>query len=486
MADELATYASLRGAQVLWGRCYESEGAPVYWPWVQVIRSYVHDTGRGEAALRDGHGRGGHRAGRLDASTIGSPACPTPPALEPEQARFRLFDSVATFLKNAARNQPLVVVLDDLHSADEPSLLLLQFLARELRGAPLLVVATYRDMQLGRHHPLSDVLVGAGAASTHAGGSCSAGFTEADIARYIEMTARLTPRPGSSRRSTARPRATRSSSARWCDCSRPRAGSTQLDPTASWSVGIPQGVREVVGRRLEHLTDDCNEVLTIASVMGREFDLDTLEIVSDRKGNELLDLLDEAIAARLVVEQPDIPGHYRFSHAIVRETLYGDITPTRRMRLHRADRRGDRAPARPGGAPAGRARPALRRGRRRRVVRQGDRTTPCAPGTARWSSLAYEEGARLYQMALHALELRDPDDGARIDLLIALGDAQIKSGEPDAGRAIARGAAAAAAKALGHGDQVARAPSPSAGGSAARRGRPGQVGLARGRARAAR
>ena len=152
VADELATYASLRGAQVLWGRCYESEGAPVYWPWVQVIRSYVHE--RDDATLRSEMGTGAADIAQVVSNIHDRlPGLPSPPALEPEQARFRLFDSVATFLKNAARNQPLVLILDDLHSADEPSLRLLQFLARELRGAPLLVLATYRDMQLGPAPP---------------------------------------------------------------------------------------------------------------------------------------------------------------------------------------------------------------------------------------------------------------------------------------------------------------------------------------------
>ena len=453
VADELATYASLRGAQVLWGRCYESEGAPVYWPWVQVIRSYVHASD--EATLRSEMGTGAADIAQVVSNIHDRlPGLPAPPALEPDQARFRLFDSVTTFLKNAARDRPLVLILDDIHSADEPSLMLLQFLARELRGAPMLVVATYRDIELGRHHPLSKV------AAVLAGENLSRrvvlrGLAQADVARYIEMTTRLTPPKGLVE---AVFRETEGNPFFVSEVVRLLAAEGRLDtgtPSTSWSVGIPQGVREVVGRRLEHLTPDCNKVLTIASILGREFDLDTLEVVSDRKGNELLDVLDEAIASRLVVEQPDTPGHYRFSHAIVRETLYDDVPSARRMRFHRQiaeaiERQPDQIERRLAelalhfseGAAAGDPDKAVHYARR--------------AGAHAMEVLAFEEGARLYQMALDALDLRGDDQRARCEVLIALGDARTKSGAPDDGQE-ALWEAAELAKSLGEWEMVAMA-----------------------------
>ena len=155
-AQELATLAEQRGAQVLWGRCYE-EGAPPFWPWVQVIRSYVHHTTAEQLAVDTG-------PGAADIFEIVPeireklPELEPPPTLEPEQARFRLFDSITTFLKNAAQRHRLMLVLDDLHWADKPSLLLLEFLAREIGASPLLVVGTYRDVELSRQHPLSETL----------------------------------------------------------------------------------------------------------------------------------------------------------------------------------------------------------------------------------------------------------------------------------------------------------------------------------------
>ena len=120
---------------------------------MQAIRSYVRE--RDPEQLRSEMG-----AGAADIAEVVSdvkerlPDLSPPPQLDsPEQARFRLFDSITAFLKTASQKQPLVLVLDDLHLADQPSLLLLQFVARELGGGRLLVVGAYRDMELSRQHP---------------------------------------------------------------------------------------------------------------------------------------------------------------------------------------------------------------------------------------------------------------------------------------------------------------------------------------------
>ena len=157
LAQELSGIAGQRGAQVLWGRCYEEEGVPPYWPWVQPIRSYVQMSDPELLSSLMGPGAADiiEIVPDLRAKL---PGLEPSPVLEPEQARFRLFDSIITFLKNAAQSQPLMLVLDDLHWADRPSLLLLQFLAREMAASRLLVVGTYRDADLSRQHPLSETL----------------------------------------------------------------------------------------------------------------------------------------------------------------------------------------------------------------------------------------------------------------------------------------------------------------------------------------
>jgi len=123
-AQELATIAAQQGAQVLWGRCYEEHGAPPYWPWVQSIRAYVHECRLPQ--LRSDMGRGAAAIAEIvpDVQERLSGIRPLPRLEEPDQARFRLFDAITGFLLNAAYRQPVVLILDNLHWADRPSLLL--------------------------------------------------------------------------------------------------------------------------------------------------------------------------------------------------------------------------------------------------------------------------------------------------------------------------------------------------------------------------
>jgi class 3 adenylate cyclase len=428
-SEELATYASLRNVQVLWGRCYEGEGAPAYWPWVQLVRSYIHDRDPQDLMTEMG-------PGAADIAEVVSevrerlPGLPTPPTLEPEQARFRLFDSITTFLKNGAKRQPLVLVLDDLHWADKPSLLLLQFLARELRGGRLMVLGTYRDVELRRQHPLSQTL-GELAREGLSQRIVLRGLTKRDVARFLEITSGVKPPEGLV---TAVYQETEGNPFFVNEVVRLLVADGRLErpeEVKSWSVTIPQGVREVVGRRLDHLSDECNRVLTIASVIGREFGLDALERVSDVSGDRLLDALEEAVGARVIVEVPRSPGRYSFSHALMRETLYEELSTTRRVRQHRQI--GEALEALYGesvephlaelayhfseGAQGGDVDKAIDY-----AVRAGERATEL---------LAYEEATNHYELALQALELKEqPAATQHCELLLALGEAQIKAGEP--------------------------------------------------------
>ena len=109
----------------------------------------------------------------------------------------------------------------------------------------------------------------------------------------------------------------------------------QPEEITSLKIQIPQGVREVVGRRLSHMSEQCNRLLTIASVIGREFSLDTLEALRELSEVRVLDAVEEAVAARLISEVPRVVGSYSFSHALIRETLYDELSTARRVRLHR-------------------------------------------------------------------------------------------------------------------------------------------------------
>ncbi len=334
-ALELATYAGLRQAQVLWGRCYEGEGAPPYWPWVQAIRSYVRDVDPEQ--LRSEMG-----AGAADIAEVVSdvreqlPGLPAPPQLEPEQARFRLFDSITAFLKSAARRKPLVLVLDDLHWADHPSLLLLEFVARELAGARVLIVGTYRDVELSRQHPLSHTL-GELNRERLFQRVLLRGLDQEDVGRFIELVSGVNPPSGLVE---AVHRQTEGNPLFVTEVVRLLVQEGELtkekaDQRDSWSVRIPEGVREVIGRRLDRLSERCNEALTIASVIGREFTLDQVSpLIDDISGDRLLEVLEEALSARVIEELPRTVGRYQFTHALIQETLAEELSLTRRVRLH--------------------------------------------------------------------------------------------------------------------------------------------------------
>src|SRR5262245_57630187 len=156
-AERFAEYAREHGAHVLWGRCYEGEGAPAFWPWVQLIRAHVRT--RDPAQLLAEIGPGAADVAQV-VPEVGEqlPDLPPPPLLEPAQARFRLFDSITQFIQAAALAQPLALIIDDLHWADRPSLLLLEFLARELRQSAVLVLGTFRDIDVDRAHGLTHTL----------------------------------------------------------------------------------------------------------------------------------------------------------------------------------------------------------------------------------------------------------------------------------------------------------------------------------------
>jgi predicted ATPase len=159
-AQALAEYAVGQDALVLWGRCYEEAGAPSYWPWIQIIRAALA-TGDGDALL----GELGSAArdiadivpelhGRLSSGASASRLT------DPAEARFSMFEAIRRLLADASEAHALVLVLDDLHWADAPSLRLLEFLAPEIADSRLLLVGTYRANELSRQHPLSDTLGG--------------------------------------------------------------------------------------------------------------------------------------------------------------------------------------------------------------------------------------------------------------------------------------------------------------------------------------
>ncbi|MGH3028758.1 MAG: ATP-binding protein, partial [Gaiellaceae bacterium] len=447
LAEEVSSRARKRGGRVLVGRCWEAGGAPAYWPWVQAVRSYISRTE--PAVLRTQLG-----AGSVDVAQIVPELreilsdLPALPSLEPEAARFRLFDSMTTFLKNAASARPLVIVLDDLHAADEPTLLLLQFVTRELGDGRLLLVAAYRDVDPTLTDPLTTALTEL--AREPATRTLSlGGLEQANVARFIELASGEAP---NQELVATVHEETEGNPLFVGEIVRLLLTEGRLDASAAGEFALPQSVKDVIGRRLRHLSTDCNRILALASVLGREFDLRVLAKVGAVDRDTLLGLLDEAITARVVSELPGATGRLRFAHALIRDTVYEALTSTRRAQLHRQIgealedlRVDDREPYLAElahhffeAAPGGDTDKAVEYARR-----AGDRAL---------ALLAFEEAARLYGMALALTE----DRAARCDLLLALGEAQARAGDTPAAKATFR-EAAGLAETDGLPEQLARA-----------------------------
>jgi tetratricopeptide (TPR) repeat protein len=257
-----------------------------------------------------------------------------PPALEPEQARFRLFDSITTFLKNAAQSQPLMLVLDDLHWADQPSLLLLQFLARQLGGSRLLVMGCYRDVELSRQHPLSETLAQLAREPVFQR-KLLRGLSQEDTGRFIQATVGIQPAPRLGETIYAHTEGNPFFLTEVIRLLAERGELAAAEIGGPQGIRIPEGVREVIGQRLNRLSEQCTQTLATASIVGREFDFRLLKALSSGiTDDQLLQVVDEALRAHLIEELPGSGERYQFTHALIQQTLVEELSTSRRVRLH--------------------------------------------------------------------------------------------------------------------------------------------------------
>jgi class 3 adenylate cyclase len=438
LAAETDTYAELRGATVLWGRCTQSAGAPPYWPWIQAIRSYVRSVD--SEVLRSELGSGASDIAQI-VSEVGpqlGEAAGEALAMDPEQARFRLFDSVAGFLTNASQRTPIAIFLDDLHLADQPSLLLLQFVAAELASARILLVGTYREDELEADHPLRAVHAALGRERGYTplrlrgldAGTVKA-FLEHGAHQPLESPAELAFVEAVCSESEGNPyfiqeivRHLVESGAIYAQGDRWTSDAQRIE-----DLGIPQGIRDAVNRRLGRLSDACRELLATAAVFGREFGLSLLETISPLDEATIADCLREALDAAIVQPVVDEVGRYGFAHGTTRDALYEALAPARRVELHKAvgealeeayDARieshlGELAHHFAQAAPAGVA----------------DKAADYAwwAGERAAQLYAYEDAVAHYRGALALFAAIDDDPTRRCELLLALGEALWRAGD---------------------------------------------------------
>ncbi|WP_433161852.1 ATP-binding protein [Kribbella sp. CA-247076] len=360
LAQEVAGLALAQGAAVVWGRCVETEGAPAYWPWRQVLRSLG-----------------------LDADRILT-----------GDDRFQLFEQVTDQVRRAAGDRGLVLILDDIHRGDEPSLLVLRQLAGHLTTLPILILATARE-------------------TTRLGDLSAAERLDLHALSATEVAEQLSP-------ATTDPGLT-------ATVHEITGGNplfvrelTRAITDGSWDPGRPppRSVRDIVRGRLDRASDDCRRLVQAAAIVGRDFRLRTVAATLQRPVDDCLPLVDEATDLGFLERVDD----FRFVHALTRDAVEASLTTTERMRLHQAvaaaleDDPGEHVAA-IASHHAFLAQYGDGTSARRWIVRAAEDAV---------QRLAYEEGVRLYRQALSTRPLA-ADECCR--LLIALGKAAYLAGE---------------------------------------------------------
>ena len=451
LAEALCEHARGEGATTLWGRCWENAGAPAYWPWVQALRGYARE--RDPDALRAEAGSGTPYLARLVPELAAqSKARGDSPELGSEQARFALFQAVADLLRAAGAARPIVLVLDDLHAADPSSLLMLRFVARDLEGTRLLAIGMYRDLEARRDQEVGALL---GELEREGRAMSLGGLSEHETGRMVTARTRT---PASQELVASLQEVTEGNPFFLTELVRLLETQGRLEARLQPDAPpLPAGVRETITHRLDYLPDDARGLLRGAAVIGRQFSLRLLAALGGIAPAEALELLEPGLELGLVKKAGAGPGGLRFSHALVRETLYGELSRAERLSLHhRAGeaieslRAADLEPHFAElahhfleAAPAG----DQRKGTDYAILagKRADRV------------FAHEDAARHFERALAALELGGGGElERRCDIALALGDARWRAGQTaDAKRTFIQ--AGALARELGSSERLGRA-----------------------------
>jgi tetratricopeptide (TPR) repeat protein len=436
LCEQLATYVALRGGRALVGHCYEEGSLSLpYLAFVEALRTYAQACDVN--LLREELGPGAPDVARI-VSEIRERLRIEPRAKgDPEEERYRLLQAVSDFLGSAAVAKPLLIVLEDLHSADRGTLEMLEHVARNLGDRRLLLVGTYRDIEVDRTHPLSAALAelrrlphfgrvllrGLNADEVRrmlsgiAGQDVPWGLAEAVHRQtegnplFVQEVVRYLAEEGIIEREKGRWRA---------------RSDTPVE------MRIPDGLRDVIGKRLSGLSESCNKVLSVAAVIGRDFQMEVLQKVAGISDDELFGALEEARKAAVIEERTGAGAkvNYRFAHAFFRQTLYEETIAPRRIRLHQQVARaleevyGNRLDVH-AAELAEHFSYSSDRADLEKAVSYGEMAARRATDV-----YSYGEATRLLEQALKVQEVLDPEEKLkRCDLLLALGWARFYSHE---------------------------------------------------------
>lgn len=424
LADSIAATAERRGFKVLWGRCWESGGAPAYWPWLDLLSELTGmlDDGALQQALGDGASLFGELVPevRSRVPSLGGEAAP--PA---DEGRFRLWRATSALLNQAAKIQPLALVLDDLHAADRSSLALLHFVARQLRPMRIVLLGTYRDVEARMDAEASDLLSricreGSTLPISRLDRAAAAGFVrarasdvEAEVETRILDSAQGNPLFLNEMMNL-----------------RDEQGSAAIV-----AGEVPHGVREVIRQRLDRLGGEARTLLDLAAVAGDVIDLPLLIAASDRDAAWVSARLAEAARAGVVGGQG---GRRRFGHALFREVLYRELADETRRALHGRMVEALERTSGPLPPHAEIAHHALE-GPADMLPRAVDHALQAAARAQ--ELLAYDDAIRTLTRARDAVAAAGNPQALCARVLLATGEARIRRGEVEVGKADCREAA---------------------------------------------
>ncbi len=333
LLEEAAVLAERSGSLVVWGRCYDDKGLPPYWPWRQVLDELVRQSDPSDLSRWVGDG-----ATVLSELVTALPDMPGPRASpaepgNPESRRFRLHESVARLLRAVGDSRLLVMMLDDIHWADAGSLDLLEFVSRDLAGSKLAILASCRNVEADRRHPL-----------VHCFGELARqrGFRRTAMKALSQDEVRNLVSAVCGRSASRVPL-----DALW-DMTRGNplfvveilrasgAGeaSSSLPARGSAGITIPPTLRAAIGRRVSGLSPECIDVVTSAAAMGALLTIDLLCLTTGLPQPDLLRRVDEAVAAGVLIEGESRPGLLQFSHPLIQESLAAELTGARRAEVH--------------------------------------------------------------------------------------------------------------------------------------------------------
>jgi tetratricopeptide (TPR) repeat protein len=437
LCEQLATYVTLRGGRTLVGHCYEEGSLSLpYLAFVEAMRSYV--LSREVKDLREELGTGAADVARIVSEIRERLKVRLRPQKDPEEERYRLLQGVTSFLSNAANVQPMVVVLEDLHDADKGTLEMLTHVSRQLAGTRLLVVGTYRDVEVNRNHPLSAVLAELRRVSTY-GRVLLRGLNADEVRRMLQSIAGQEVPWGLAeavhRQTEGNPLFVQEVVRYLVEAGAITEAGEVKQPSKGTPIEmmIPDGLKDVIGKRLSGLSKRCNHLLSVAAVIGREFRLEILQKVAGLSDEDIFKALEEARKAAVMEERTGVGAtvSYRFAHAFFRQTLYEEIIAPRRIRLHQQVAR------------------ALEEAYKTRLEEHAAELAEHFSHSSDSADLAkavsygemaakramdvyaYGEAVRWLEQAVKVQEVLDPEDKEKqCDLLLAMCEARLIAGEP--------------------------------------------------------